>query len=133
MNRVIVVSQVWNDNYIEPDGTSVIPADASSAAGVISPHVGNVFAKDSTSEVVGISFEMCTRLNDGMYWHCEGTHVDLVGCKGQLSFTGTYTDETSSGMLTITGGTGDFLGATGYIETVYDEVQLITQHTIVIA
>jgi hypothetical protein len=133
LNRVIGVSQLWTENAIEPDGTSVAAADASVDAGQVWPFAGNIYALDST-DVIGGNFEMCTRLNSGEFWRCEGTYVlDTMDCKGHLSFAGPYTDETFTGFFTITGGTGDFLGATGHVESNYNEVTLNSDRKIVIA
>ena len=72
-------------------------------------------------ESVGQNNELCTRVDKGDSWHCEGTLIDLYGCKGILAYAGVFQDSTYQGNLVITGGTGDFLGATGYVLDVYDD------------
>jgi hypothetical protein len=63
---------------------------------------------------------MCTRLNHGEMWHCQGTFQDLYGCKGQLTFSGAFNDDDLLGKYTIVGGTGDFHGAEGHIVDDFD-------------
>ena len=89
--------------------------DASTNPGQTWAFTGPVQDKIGGSDV-GSNYELCTRLNFGEIWICEGTYVDLYGCSGQLTWEGPYTDETFKGFYTITGGTGDFAGATGYIK-----------------
>ena len=85
--------------------------------GLLFPHVGKVFSEPQGGEV-GFAAEMCTRLDNDNYWRCEGTLMDMYDCEGQMSFSGVYEDKKLSGKYVITGGTGAYLGATGYI---YDE------------
>ena len=100
---------------IEADGTvvkdlakaSVKPGQTWSFAGAVHDKVGG--------ETVGYNYELCTRINTGEMWICEGTYVNLYGCTGQLTWEGPYSDETFTGTYTITGGTGDFAGADGKI------------------
>lgn len=99
---------------IEADGTVVDPEHASVDPGQTWAFAGPVHDKVGGSDV-GSNFELCTRLNKGEIWICEGNYVDLYGCSGQLTWEGPYTDKTFTGFYTITGGTGDFAGATGHI------------------
>jgi hypothetical protein len=107
-------SQQWSNPILEADGTRVTDYDAASThAGQTWAYTGTIYDPDAYP--VGSNFELCTRLNDGEYWMCQGTYVDLYGCHGQLAFSGPYTDELNTGKYAIIGGTGDFDGATGFI------------------
>ena len=100
---------------IEPDGTVVDIEHASVDAGQTWAFSGPV--QDKVGGVdVGLNYELCTRVNKGDMWLCEGTYKDLYGCSGQLTWEGPYSDSTFTGFYTIVGGTGDFEGATGYIK-----------------
>lgn len=90
------------------------PVKASVDAGQTWSFTGSVYNVVG-GDKVGLNFELCTRLNKGDIWQCEGTYEDLYGCSGQLTFEGPYTDKTLEGKYTIIGGTGDFDGATGYV------------------
>ena len=70
---------------------------------------------DGEGHEVGHNYELDTRLNKNEIWLVEGTYVNLFDCMGQLTYEGPYTDKTSTGYYTITGGTGDFEGAVGHI------------------
>lgn len=109
--------QQWTNPIIEADGTTVDPLTepASIKAGQTWSFTGAVYSKID-GDKVGYNYELCTRLNDGDIWHCEGTYEDLYGCSGQLAFEGPYADGTLTGKFTIVGGTGDFEGAFGYID-----------------
>ena len=100
---------------IEADGTVVGIEKASMDPGQTWAFAGPVHDKIG-GDNVGTNYELCTRLNKGEMWICEGTYVDLYGCSGQLTWEGPYTDKTLTGYYTITGGTDDFAGATGHIE-----------------
>jgi hypothetical protein len=41
--------------------------------------------------------------------------MDVFGCEGQLTYHGFFDTATDTGSYAITGGTGDFEGATGLI------------------
>ena len=126
-SRIIVfllffLSQKWTEPLIEADGTVVDKLELASVnAGQTWSFAGAVHDKVG-GETVGYNYELCTRINHGEMWLCEGTYVDLYGCSGQLTWEGPYTDKTFTGLYTITGGTGDFSGATGKItgEFTYD-------------
>ena len=113
-NAMFYTVQQWTEKLIEPDGTMVTLEDASVNPGQTWAFAGSVHDDIGGSDV-GSNFELCTRLNKGDMWLCEGTYVDLYGCTGQLTWEGPYPDSTFKGFYTITGGTGDFSGATGYI------------------
>ena len=83
------------------------------------PYVGAVFDEPEGHEV-GFNVESCSRLEDSGYWHCAGTYIDLLGYEGLLAYSGSYSDTTSSGLFVITGGTGDFHGATGSVYAEFD-------------
>jgi hypothetical protein len=94
------------------------------------PFADHVYAVDHDEDddfVVGSNVELCTRLNDGDVWHCEGTYLDLYSCHGQLSFAGPFSDDANVGKYTVTGGTGDFDGAMGYV---VDEFSYDTHYSI---
>lgn len=78
-------------------------------------YISSDYIHDDMGEIAGITTQICTRLDEANVWHCKGTFVDPYGCEGQVSFAGLFSDETSEGKYTIVGGTGRFLGATGYI------------------
>lgn len=100
---------------IEADGTVVKDLEKASVnAGQTWSFAGAVHDKVG-GETVGYNYELCTRINKGQMWICEGTYVNLYGCTGQLTWEGPYSDETFTGTYTITGGTGDFAGADGKI------------------
>jgi hypothetical protein len=108
----------------------VPPSEAKGIAGSLWPHVGYVYDADDHETVVGSNAELCTRLDDHKVWYCEGTYINLNGCQGQISYSGAFTDETSTGKYTITGGTGDFLGAKGYVWDTFDYKTLYSTRTI---
>ena len=87
--------------------------------GEVWPYVGALFDEPGGREV-GFNVQSCMRVEDEGYWQCEGTYINPYGCEGQLSYSGPYTDATFTGTYVITGGTGDFLGATGSISGVLD-------------
>ena len=107
--------QQWTEKLIEADGTEVDLAHASVDPGQTWAFAGSVH-DDVGGTTVGSNYELCTRVNKGEIWLCEGTYVNLYGCSGHLTWEGPYTDATFMGLYTITGGTGDFSGASGYIK-----------------
>ena len=123
---------MWSGPVVEPDGTKVYDvSSASKDMGQQYPYTGSVY-NEPEGNAVGWNAELCTRLDDGNYWHCEGNLYDLYGCSGQLSFSGVYDDNAYVGRLVITGGTGDFLGAVGSIYSEYDEYSGFELQTITI-
>lgn len=98
---------------MEADGTVVGLDEASGMPGQTWAFTGTVYDEDGFE--AGKNFELDTRLNKEEIWLAQGTYMDLYGCHGQLTWEGPYTDITSTGYYTITGGTGDFEGAVGYI------------------
>ncbi|KAL7556143.1 hypothetical protein ACA910_020479 [Epithemia clementina (nom. ined.)] len=116
---VFYIYQKWHGTAVEPNGTQVDIADASKDIGVKWPFVGDVYDEDGDF-VVGYSIEQKERLDNGSFWHGEGTFIDLYGCSGHLAFSGFYEDATDAGHYVITGGSHDFLGAEGYI---YEEMR----------
>jgi hypothetical protein len=134
-NIVFEIAQKWNDNDIlEPDGTLVDSIrDASVHTGQRWPFVGPVVRPRHTKQkknkdgnvVVGSNTEMCTRLNHGELWYCQGTYqLDLQhsdgSCTGQLTFSGAFNDDDLRGKYTIVGGTEAFHGATGHVIDDFD-------------
>jgi hypothetical protein len=113
--------QEWTSKVIEPNGEYQEAAKASQDAGQLWAHVGYLYDGHSgvgdDYKVVGSNMELCTRLDHANVWLCHGTYVSPFGdCDGQLTYSGPYSDEVGEGKYTITGGTGVFQGATGYIE-----------------
>lgn len=112
--------QEWTSKAIEPSGEYVEGSKASQEAGVQWANVGYLYKGHSgvgdDYEIAGKNMELCTRLDHANIWLCEGTYQSPFGyCDGQLTYAGPYSDEIGEGKYTITGGTGVFDGATGYI------------------
>lgn len=128
----INIFQAFEANLIEPGGMSVPPSEAKGVAGSMWPHTGHIYDADNHDEIVGSNAEMCTRLDDHSVWYCVGTYMmDLNnGCNGQISYSGAFTDEASEGKYTIIGGTGDFLGAKGYVWDTFDSKTRYTTRTV---
>ena len=86
------------------------------------------------SEVRPIGFvgEMCTVVDFNDKWLCEGTYRNLRGCMGQLTFSGTFFGSQLEGSWSITGGTGDFEGATGKVLESFNETTLTSTRVITI-
>ena len=114
LGKMFATAQLWNGTLIAPDGSIV---DYSLLAGARFPYVDHVYNEPGGIEV-GFSTELCVRLNDNDYWLCEGIIMDLYECVGRLAFSGYFRDEGLASHYAITGGTGDFAGATGFM---YDE------------
>lgn len=114
------VHELWTGMAVEADGTKVKIADASEHIGLKWPFVGPVL-DDNTKHEIGMAITHNERVDMGKTWHGEGTYIDLYGCEGKLAFSGFYQDMTKSGYYVITGGTGVFLGADGYIYEEYDD------------
>jgi hypothetical protein len=127
--------QAYEANLIEPGGKSVPPSEAKGIAGSLWPYTGHIYDADNMDTVVGSNAELCTRLDDHSVWYCEGTYVidGHNGCQGQITFTGAFTDETSTGKYTILGGTDDFVGAKGYVWDTFDYKTLYSTRTIHLA
>ena len=117
-NRTFVIYELFNGPLIEANGAIVANSEsASTGAGQRWPLVGDIYDSDDEAiqAVVGFGMEICTRLNEKQFWYCEGIFQGLNGCVGNLNAAGYFNDDTSTGEYTITGGTGDFLGAKGII------------------
>jgi hypothetical protein len=114
--------QEWTSKVIEPNGGYVEGSKASQEMGQQWAHVGHLYKGHSgvgdEYEIVGTNTELCTRLDHANTWLCHGTYQNPFDddCHGQLTYAGPYSDELGGGVYTITGGTGVFQGATGYIE-----------------
>lgn len=139
---LLLLLQYWDGPIIEPNGTKIVDGPGSLKAGQTWSFTNHVyeFQKDDNyyykkehddshddAVVVGSNAEHCIRLNDGDIWHCEGTYMNLYTCHGQLSFAGPFSDDSLVGKYTVTGGTGDFGGVTGYI---VDEFSYDTHYSI---
>lgn len=117
-DRTFVIYELFDGPLIEANGDIVADsATASTGPGQRWPLVGNIYDSDDEANqaVVGFAIEICTRLNEKQFWYCEVTYQGLKGCSGNLNAAGYFNDDTSTGEYTITGGTGDFLGAKGGI------------------
>lgn len=124
------VAQFWSEPILEPNGDLKVNAsEATREMGEQWPYVGAVFDKPNGTEV-GHNVELCTRVNKGDLWICEGSYIDLYGCKGHLAFTGVYSDNSTKGEYVITGGTGDFDGAHGVIFDAFDYESLYALRTV---
>ncbi|KAL7572843.1 hypothetical protein ACA910_014694 [Epithemia clementina (nom. ined.)] len=121
------IAQNWNGHAIEPDGAVVVAWQASLQQGVRLPYVGVIY-NDIEGEDAGYDVELCERLDDGRFWHCDGTLINLYGCEGHLAFSGVHQDANSTGYYVITGGTGKFLGVTGYIDEEYSHAGYYFRH-----
>lgn len=110
----------WTAKVIEPNGSLVDAPVASTDAGQRWAYVGDIYANDEMEVVLGVNNELCTRLDKGNAWLCQGTLIAPFGCEGQLSFAGPFSDHNLEGEYTITGGTGAFQGATGYIASQFN-------------
>jgi hypothetical protein len=111
-NRTFVIYQPFNGPLIEANGAIVANFEsASTGTGQRWPLVGDIY----DSDVVGFGLGLCTRLNEKQFWYCEGIIQGLKGCVGNLNAAGYFNEDTNTGEYTITGGTGDFLGAKGNI------------------
>jgi hypothetical protein len=110
----------WTAKVIEPNGSYVDAPVASTDAGQRWAYVGDVYANDEMEEVVGVNTELCTRLDNGNVWQCQGTLTAPFGCEGQLSFAGPFSDQILEGEYTITGGSGAFQGATGHVASQFN-------------
>ncbi|KAL7555755.1 hypothetical protein ACA910_007038 [Epithemia clementina (nom. ined.)] len=115
---VFQVAQQRTGPALEADGTEVALSGATRHQGVRVAYVGPLY-NDYHGYEVAYNAQSCERLDDGHYWQCEGAYVDLYGCTGELTFLGIHQGKYSTGHYVITGGTDDFLGATGYIEEAY--------------
>jgi hypothetical protein len=64
-----------------------------------------------------IVFILCSHylIAASFYRPFQGTYIDVFGCQGQLSYYGFFDISTFTGAFAISGGTGDFDGATGVI------------------
>ena len=123
--------QYWNDPIVEPNGNIVTDAKyASSLMGQRWSFTGDVL--DDQGHTVGKAVETCSRLNKRDKWSCDGTMINLYGCHGLLTFTGPFSDLVLGGKYVITGGTGAFDGATGYISETFHYSDLYAYRTIVI-
>ena len=115
------IAQRWQGPGLEPDGTKVDNVvDLSNRQGVRLPYAQEVYMEADRDQEVAFDVQLCERLNDGGYWHCAGTYINLFGCHGKLSFSGFHEDSEATGHYVITGGTGAFLGAKGDIYEEYD-------------
>lgn len=72
----------------------------------------NELYDESDSNVVGSSDGSCTRTKPGKTWHCTWTNTLQ---DGSIVVSGPFYDEGDS-TLAITGGTGDYAGASGEME-----------------
>jgi hypothetical protein len=119
--QVVMFSAKWTANVTEPNGDSVPASEASKDAGQMWAMVDYLYAHGDDEEVVGINTQLCTRLDHANVWHCEGTYTDPLGCEGQVSYAGVFSDEVFEGKYTILGGTGDWEHVTGHILDQYSE------------
>ncbi|KAL7569011.1 hypothetical protein ACA910_021298 [Epithemia clementina (nom. ined.)] len=118
-DTVFYTYQLWDGPAVEANGTKVDIWHASADMGLQWPFVGTV--RDAyNDEDVGFNVENHERVDNGNFWHSEGTYINLYGCSGYLAFSGFSQDATNSGHYVITGGTGAFLGAQGYIYEQFD-------------
>uniref|UniRef100_A0A7S3DTB3 Uncharacterized protein n=1 Tax=Entomoneis paludosa TaxID=265537 RepID=A0A7S3DTB3_9STRA len=81
----------------------------------------------------GFVGEMCTVVDLGDKWFCEGIYRNLQGCSGLLSFSGIYDGAQLGGNWSVTGGTGDFEGATGSVLESFDEDNFVSTRVITLA
>ncbi|KAL7560287.1 hypothetical protein ACA910_016587 [Epithemia clementina (nom. ined.)] len=119
LDNVYAAVQLWNGIVVEPNGDIKDISDATAQMGQLVSFVGGVYDQPEGYEV-GYNIEECIRVDDRNFWHCQGTYINLYGCEGHLAFSGFYQDATMEGHMVITGGTGDFLGATGAIYEHFD-------------
>ena len=93
-------------------------SDATIQTGGEGDKVGNMltFANEvydaADKKKVGSDNGFCIRTVTGKAWLCEWT---LVLAEGQINVNGPFTDEGDS-VLTVTGGTGSYAGATGEMD-----------------
>lgn len=98
---VVVIEHADTDTVVDlgPEGDSLGDTLA----------FGNQLYDESDSEVVGRSQGSCVRVEVGAAWECTWTNVLP---DGNLVVQGPFYDAADS-MLAITGGTGEYAGATG--------------------
>eukprot|EP00985_Skeletonema_marinoi_P031227 scaffold37057_cov146-Skeletonema_marinoi.AAC.3 len=105
---------------IAPNGSAT--DFASALPGTRWPYSGNFYdAPDATAaKALGYDTDLCTYLSADapQMWQCTGTYIDSFGCSGYLTFSGFFNISAASGVFTVLGGTGDFVGAAGHITDV---------------
>lgn len=109
----------WTLPLITHEGDLVTNVETDAASGEHWPFADYMYDKATGGEAVAFNAELCTRLDDENLWLCSGTIKDMCDSKGQITYEGIYQDDVG-GLFTITGGTADFDGATGYISDTFD-------------
>ncbi|CAB9497552.1 expressed unknown protein [Seminavis robusta] len=109
----------------------VVPSTGENTAGETYLTVGDIL-QDAGGASIGRIFETGIRMNENpngggvdegeapSYWYFTGTLHNPFGCAGTITYAGPYFNEGDTGVFTITGGSGDFLGASGVIQDTYD-------------
>ena len=112
------IAQRWEGPGLEPDGTKVVDVSGlSGKMGVRLSFVDQVLDAYDRDQEVAFDVQLCERVNDDEYWHCEGTYINLYDCHGKLAFSGFHKGAGEDvGHYVITGGTGQFEGAKGSIK-----------------
>ena len=79
-----------------------------------------LFDPDATNKTaVGQVYETCFRTDHKQAFRCAGT-IYLNDYPGSIGFEGPYPDDATGGLYVITGGTGDWEGATGIVTSKFD-------------
>jgi len=109
----------WTLPLITREGDLVSNAATDASSGERWPFADFMYDKPVGGNAVAFNAELCTRLNDDDLWLCSGTMKDFTWREGQITYEGIYEDD-EGGLFTITGGTGAFECASGYISDTFD-------------
>ena len=96
---------------------AVTNGSATDAAGNVLTFANDVFNSADTSKV-GSDQGYCVRIVVGKTWECNWT---TILPDGQITVEGPFSD-TGNTVLAITGGTGSYRNARGFMELVYHDV-----------
>jgi hypothetical protein len=128
---------LWENDFILANGERKKEADvdyATEGYGTRQTYIGDVFDSGELTNADGRDYELCTLPADSdNYYLCSGTYADFGGCKGALQFEGYFDGEINGGgYYPISGGTGDFEGATGLVFSSFDQDTQTSVRTITI-